>query len=113
MVYTVYTKDEHPMARLTPIKLGEIFGNEFLLDGGLEPGTTIVVEGINKVRPDSPITPKLLPRPSRRTPLSTPDSVTVPPASELGVPSPVLPADEKGASAQPDQSAPAASGSTH
>lgn len=113
MVYTVYTKDEHPMARLTPIKLGEIFGNEFLLDGGLEPGTTIVVEGINKVRPDSPITPKLLPRPSRQTPLSTPDSVTVPPASELGVPSPVLPADEKGASAQPDQSAPAASGSTH
>ncbi len=110
MVYAVYTKDGCPMVRLTPIKLGEIFGNEFLLDGGLEPGTTIVVEGINKVRPDSPITPKPLPRPSRQAPLPTPDSVTVPPADELGIPSPVLPADDKGAAVEPGQSAPAASG---
>lgn len=109
----VYVLDKENKAQLTPIRLGEIFGNEFLLDGGLEPGSTIVVEGITKVRPGSPVTPQVLPRPSRKTPLSTPDSVTVPQGTELGVPSPVLPADDKGMSTEPDQSAPAASGASN
>ena len=53
------------------------------------------------------------PPPWRRASTKYGRTARSPPASELGVPSPVLPADEKGASAQPDQSAPAASGSTH
>lgn len=109
----VYVLDKENKVHLTPIKLGEIFGNEFLLDGGLEPGSTIVVEGITKVRPDSKVTPQVLPRPVRKTPLSTPDSVTVPPAGELGIPSPEISADDKGASMEPDQSAPAAAGAAN
>lgn len=109
----VYVLDKENKAHLTPIKLGVIFGNEFMLDGGLDPGSIIVVEGITKVRPDSPVSPQTLPRPARTTPLSTPDSVVVPPAGELGVPSPVLPADNKGESMEPVQSAPAASGASN
>lgn len=44
------------------VKLGEIFGNEFIVDEGLEPGSVVVVEGTNKVRPGSPVQGKPVPR---------------------------------------------------
>ncbi|MCH5276709.1 MAG: efflux RND transporter periplasmic adaptor subunit [Desulfovibrionaceae bacterium] len=104
----VYVVDKENKAQLTPIRLGQIFGNEFMLNGGLEPGATIVVEGINKVRPGSPITPRPLPHPSRETPLSAPASISKPEAGQPDAPSPALPADEKAAAAAAGQSAPAA-----
>lgn len=92
----VYVLDKDNKANLRPVQLGEIFGNEFLLNGGLKPGSTIIVEGIIKARPGSAVTPKPVKRPQRIMPLSTPDSVTPPPATEIGEPSPVLPADDTG-----------------
>lgn len=105
----VYVVDKENKVQLVPIRLGEIFGNEFLLDGGLEPGTTIVVEGINKVRPGSPISPKPLPRPSRQTPLSSPDSISAPEADGPAAPSPEPPAGAHDAPAASEQGS-AASG---
>lgn len=106
----VYVVDKENKAQLIPVRLGEVFGNEFLLNGGLEPGTTIVVEGINKVRPGSPITPRPLPRPARQKPLSSPDSISMPETGGPDLPSPARPAEEKSSPATSDQSAQAASG---
>ena len=70
------------VATLTPVTLGDIFGSEFIVTEGLEPGTVIVVEGTNKVRPGAPIQGKPVQRPSRELALPTPDSVAMPPSDD-------------------------------
>lgn len=76
----VYVVDAENRATLNPVVLGNTFGSEFLLEGGLKPGDKIVVEGINKVIPDGTVVPKPMENTTRDAPLSTPDSV--PPVSE-------------------------------
>lgn len=80
MVYTVAKDAEgkEDVATLTPVQLGEIFGNEFVVNGGLEPGTVVVVDGTNKVRPGAPVQCKPMPRPTRESALPTPDSISSP-----------------------------------
>lgn len=78
----VYTVGKDNIATLTPVTLGDIFGSEFIVTEGLEPGTVIVVEGTNKVRPGAPIQGKPVQRPSRELALPTPDSVAMPPSDD-------------------------------
>ena len=78
----VYTVGKDNVATLTPVTLGDIFGSEFIVTEGLEPGTVIVVEGTNKVRPGAPIQGKPVQRPSRELALPTPDSVAMPPSDD-------------------------------
>lgn len=78
----VYTVGKDNVAMLTPVTLGDIFGSEFIVTEGLEPGTVIVVEGTNKVRPGAPIQGKPVQRPSRELALPTPDSVAMPPSDD-------------------------------
>lgn len=40
------------------VQLGESLGEQVVVAGGLEPGETIVVDGLQKVRPGAPITPQ-------------------------------------------------------
>lgn len=94
----VYVLDANNVVNLRPVRLGQIFGSEFLLDSGLEPGSTIVVEGIIKARPGSAVTPKPVERPRRVNPLTTPDSVPPTPSTQIGEPAPVLSDDLKGSS---------------
>lgn len=94
----VYTVGKDGTATLTPVKLGEIFGNEFIVDEGLESGSVVVVEGTNKVRPGSPVQGKPVPRPSRETALPTPDSITPPEGGAGETTLTALPEDENAGS---------------
>ena len=94
----VYTVGKDGTATLTPVKLGEIFGNEFIVDEGLEPGSVVVVEGTNKVRPGSPVQGRPVPRPSRETALPTPDSITPPEGGAGETTLTALPEDENAGS---------------
>lgn len=89
----VYVMEANNVVNLRPVKLGQIFGSEFMLDSGLEPGTTIIVDGIIKARPGEAVTPKPIERPKRVNPLATPDSVTPMPETQIGEPAPVLSPD--------------------
>jgi len=93
---TVYVVGENNVADLHPIKIGQFFGNEFLVDSGLEPGVIIVTEGVNKVRPGQAVEPVPVERPARNISLTTPDSTPAQTTTEIGAPAPALPQDMEG-----------------
>ena len=97
----VYTVGKDGVATLAPVKLGEIFGNEFIVDDGLEPGTVVVVDGTNKVRPGAPVQGKPVQRPTRETALPTPDSIATPEGGQSETSLTVLPEDENAANGKP------------
>jgi RND family efflux transporter MFP subunit len=47
-----------PVARRTPVDLGQIQGNDYEVVGGLDAGTQVVVSGLQLLRDGSPIQPK-------------------------------------------------------
>jgi membrane fusion protein (multidrug efflux system) len=54
---TAMVLDDHNIARLRPIKTGNAIGGDWQVLDGLKPGDKLIVEGLQKVRPDSPVTP--------------------------------------------------------
>jgi membrane fusion protein (multidrug efflux system) len=55
----VYVLDDENVAELRPIRLGRVVDEtRWLVENGLEAGDRIVVEGLQKVRPDAPVTPE-------------------------------------------------------
>ncbi|MCX6868683.1 MAG: efflux transporter periplasmic adaptor subunit, partial [Verrucomicrobia bacterium] len=52
----VISKDDKANQR--PVKVGEQNGSNFIILEGIKPGERIVVEGIQKVREDAPVTAK-------------------------------------------------------
>lgn len=53
----VYVIDEKNIATPRPVTLGNTFGNDFIVQKGLEGGERIISQGIIKVRPGNPVNP--------------------------------------------------------
>ena len=54
----VAEKDGQGMvAKLKPVQLGEIIGNEYVLQSGLQVGEQLIVSGLQKIRDGSPVMP--------------------------------------------------------
>ena len=56
--YQVAVVDADKKISIHPVKLGETFGNQWIVDDGLKPGEQVVVEGLQKVRQGMPVNPK-------------------------------------------------------
>ncbi len=55
--YQVYTVVDGK-AEMRPVKVGETIGSMWLIKSGLKPGETVIVEGLQKVRNNSPVNAK-------------------------------------------------------
>jgi RND family efflux transporter MFP subunit len=44
-------------AKQKPVQLGEIIGNEYVVESGLSPGEQLIVSGLQKIRDGAPVTP--------------------------------------------------------
>ena len=45
------------VAKQKPVQLGEIIGNEYVVQSGLQPGEQLIVSGLQKIRDGSPVMP--------------------------------------------------------
>jgi membrane fusion protein (multidrug efflux system) len=52
----VYVLDAEGRAMRRPVQLGSAFGAEFLVEGGLEEGQAVIVQGQDKVKPGQKVT---------------------------------------------------------
>ena len=53
-VFVVGAKD---VVAVRPVKLGQLEGDEWVIDSGLDPGERVIVDGLQKVQPGSPVKP--------------------------------------------------------
>ena len=54
----VAEKDQKGMvAKQKPVQLGEIIGNEYVVQSGLQPGEQLIVSGLQKIRDGAPVMP--------------------------------------------------------
>lgn len=56
-VFVAEAQDGGLVARQTPIRVGRIVGNDYVVRSGLEPGARIVVAGVQKLANGAPIAP--------------------------------------------------------
>jgi membrane fusion protein (multidrug efflux system) len=47
-------------AQLRPIAVSQTVGDKWLVTGGLKPGDRVIVEGLQRVHPETPLKPALL-----------------------------------------------------
>ncbi|WP_029629794.1 efflux RND transporter periplasmic adaptor subunit [Zavarzinella formosa] len=60
----IYLIDEDNKVFTRPVRLGAVHGGlRVIEDGGVKPGERIIVEGLQQVKPDSVVDPKLIPMP--------------------------------------------------
>ena len=45
------------VAKQKPVQLGDIIGNEYIVQSGLQPGEQLIVGGLQKIRDGAPVTP--------------------------------------------------------
>lgn len=58
----LYVIDEHDIAQYRPVEVGSVYGEGMrVISDGLKPGERVVVNGLQRVRPGNPVTPKLAP----------------------------------------------------
>ena len=53
-------------AELRPVQPGERIGSDWVINEGLKSGERIVIEGTQKARPGSPVTPREAPKPEKK-----------------------------------------------
>jgi membrane fusion protein (multidrug efflux system) len=56
--YLLVVVKEDKTADLRPVQVGSRAGNLWVIEKGLRPGETVVVEGVQKCRPGQPVTPE-------------------------------------------------------
>jgi membrane fusion protein (multidrug efflux system) len=56
--YRVVVLDSENRASIQPVKVGERTGSMWVIEDGLKPGDTVVVEGTQRLRPGSVVSPK-------------------------------------------------------
>ena len=56
--YMVAVVDPNNTIRFTPVKVGERIGSDWVIEDGLKPGERVVTDGLFKIRPGAPVTPK-------------------------------------------------------
>jgi RND family efflux transporter MFP subunit len=49
--------DAGMVAKQKPVQLGEIIGNDYVVQGGLQPGEQLIVGGLQKIRDGAPVMP--------------------------------------------------------
>jgi membrane fusion protein (multidrug efflux system) len=54
----VVTKDNKAAVR--PVQVAQTVGDKWLVTGGLQPGEKVIVEGLQKIRPDAPVKPAIM-----------------------------------------------------
>jgi membrane fusion protein (multidrug efflux system) len=58
---TALVVDDKNMARLRVLTTGNAVGGNWQVTSGLKPGDKLIVEGVQKVQPDMPVTPQMMP----------------------------------------------------
>jgi len=56
--YRLAVVDSENKVRIRPVKVGEKLGSMWIIDEGLQPGESVVAEGIQRIRPDQVVSPK-------------------------------------------------------
>jgi membrane fusion protein (multidrug efflux system) len=56
--FRVYIVNQQNQVELVDIEQGPVIGNEIVVSSGLKGGETIIVEGLQKVRPDMLVDPQ-------------------------------------------------------
>jgi membrane fusion protein (multidrug efflux system) len=56
--YLVAVVDPNNTIRFTPVKPGDRLGSQWVIDEGLKPGERVVTDGLFKIRPGAPVSPK-------------------------------------------------------
>jgi membrane fusion protein (multidrug efflux system) len=56
--YQVATVDSQKKAHLQPVKVGERYGSDWIIQQGLKPGDQVIVEGTQKVKEGAPVQPQ-------------------------------------------------------
>ncbi len=56
--YMVAVVDPNNTIRFAPVKVGERTGSDWVIEDGLKPGERVVTDGLFKIRPGAPVTPK-------------------------------------------------------
>jgi membrane fusion protein (multidrug efflux system) len=57
---TVFLVGAGDKAQLRPIAVSQTVGDKWLVTGGLKPGDRVIVEGLQRVHPETPLKPALL-----------------------------------------------------
>ena len=63
--FRVYIVNQQSQVEVVEIETGPVIGNEIVVNSGLKGGETVIVEGLQKARPDMQVAPK---------PVDTPES---------------------------------------
>ena len=53
--FVVENSDQGSVARQKPVQLGGIIGNDYIVQGGLQPGEQLIVGGLQKIRDGAPV----------------------------------------------------------
>ena len=56
-VFVAEKGDQGLVAKQKPVQLGEIIGNDYVVQGGLQPGEQLIVSGLQKIRDGAPVMP--------------------------------------------------------
>src|SRR5262245_2009903 len=56
--YRVAVVDGDNKVKIRPVKVGEKVGSKWIIEKGLQPGESVVAEGIQKIKPDQVVKPK-------------------------------------------------------
>jgi multidrug efflux system membrane fusion protein len=64
----VLVVDGESKAQYREVRVGRVIDGLRVIDSGLKPGETIVVNGLQRVRPGAPVTPQTVPMEARAAP---------------------------------------------
>ncbi len=56
--YMVAVVDPNNTVRFAPVKVGPRIGSDWVIEDGVKPGERVVTDGLFKIRPGAPVTPK-------------------------------------------------------
>jgi RND family efflux transporter MFP subunit len=56
--YMVAVVDPNNTIRFAPVKVGDRIGQDWIIDDGVKPGERVVTDGLFKIRPGAPVSPK-------------------------------------------------------
>jgi len=56
--FQVYVVDADNIVKIVPVEVGPTTGNEVVIEAGLEAGQSVIVEGVQKVRPEMKVAPQ-------------------------------------------------------
>jgi membrane fusion protein (multidrug efflux system) len=54
----VYTVGADKRVHVVNVKLGPEYGSDWVIDGGIAPGTTIITDNLQKLREGAPVSPQ-------------------------------------------------------